>query len=190
MGWTGTHKPKGQKMKDFFASEFSSVEILACKTLQRRETYMAVRRKNDPNEHVFAIVCLLHFTPQSYYNVTYKDMSEFCGPNASNCPEDVLSLLSPLEDQCKDAESSSYQWADEWRKRCQENLQKRAAIKIRKGMHIKFEKPLQFTDGSEHTEFMVESGRPMRLRVMNDSFPRVYRIRRDTLLCTPYEVVS
>lgn len=77
-----------------------------------------LKRKSD-NEYVeipeneretFAVVFLTSVNNNDYYNFSYKDMDESCGPCESKCPISILKLLSPIESQ----------WANEWRKRCEE----------------------------------------------------------------------
>lgn len=80
--------------------------------------YAAIERINKENPEdriVFAVVCLTSTDMKNYYNFAYKDMDETCGPYQSNCPKGILDLLTPTESE----------WANAWRQRCYENLQKK-----------------------------------------------------------------
>ena len=66
----------------------------------------------ENEQRVFAVVFLTSTNMKDYYNFSYKDMDESCGPNRCDCPKGILDLLSPTESE----------WANEWRKQCYENL--------------------------------------------------------------------
>ena len=137
MGWSSTHKPHGMAIKEFFIGEFGR-EIVDCAVVNRNTAYIAYRT-NDHNIH--AIVCLLKYNSRDYYNISYKDMDETSGPNASECPERILKVLTPIENE----------WANAWRKRCRENIQKRkeTLLKLRVGNVLKLSKPITLTSGQQ-----------------------------------------
>lgn len=147
MGWTYTNRLKSQSIRAFFDAELTydgKSGILDCAVVNRRTAYIAYKHPRDG--HVFGIVCLLDYRPKDYYNFGYKDMDESMGPNESECPARILKLLSPTDSE----------YALEWRKRCQENLDKRAkAPKVKVGDTIVFKLPVTFRDGLKENVFIV-----------------------------------
>lgn len=156
MGWTHTHRPKGQSIKDFFIAEFCSNEpdrILDC-AMVKGTVYMAYKKGDG---RVTAIVCLTNRAPRSHFNFGYKDMGEIMGPYQYDCPARILDLLSdpPPNDD-----------AAEWRARCRENLAKPKSPNIDNGDIVKFKKEISFTDNTKHSTFeVVKSNRKIRFRV-------------------------
>lgn len=70
--------------------------------------YAACCWQNSKNEDVsdtHGLICLTSVKDGQFY---YKDMTESMGPYQSNCPESILSLLSPTVNE----------YALDWRKRC------------------------------------------------------------------------
>lgn len=62
-------------------------------------------------QYVFAVVFLTSTDSKDYFNFSYKDMDETCGPCYYDCPKGILDLLTPIESE----------WANKWRKACYEN---------------------------------------------------------------------
>lgn len=134
MGWTGTHKPAGQSLRDFFTEEFRGTEILDFSVVNYTECYAAMRNKRG---EVFGMVILVHMAPQSYWNVTYKEMGESMGPFAFNCPKrilDLLDTLAPVEptpdyDDPELVRKIGHAFgAYEWRQRCRQEAAKRREV--------------------------------------------------------------
>jgi hypothetical protein len=157
MGWTYFHRPSGQTMentfrKEFdFSNEYGSCEVVACSS-KLTTSYLAIRRTYpDGKSYVFGMVCLINHCPKSYYNFGYKDISEEMGPCQTECPGQILNLLSPLEEIYSDLHSEGGgKWAKEWRDAC---LARLAKPKPKKGDLIKFKHPIRFTGGFEHDTF-------------------------------------
>ncbi len=84
--------------------------------------YAAVeQQRSDGARAVFALVCLTYYNPRDPegFIFGYKDMTEHMGPCESDCPEDILDLLTPTDRP----------YAIAWRARCRENAAaKRDAI--------------------------------------------------------------
>lgn len=82
--------------------------------------YAAVEmiRPDSPRE-VFALVCLVDHNPRDSegYVFGYKDMDEGMGPVESDCPADILDMLTP----------TSRPYAIAWRERCRVNADRRRA---------------------------------------------------------------
>jgi hypothetical protein len=129
MGWTQTHKPKGQSLLDFFTSEFNNEKngvtftVLDC-AAKLNEAYLAIEKVEKNIRIVFAVVCLIRYYPKDpYYNFGYKDMDESLGPYCYNCPERILTLLTPTNSK----------YANEWRQNCRQN----SHVKILEMQYIK-----------------------------------------------------
>lgn len=77
--------------------------------------YLAVERIVNEEKVVFAAVYLTSINMKDYYNFSYKDMDETVGPCQRECPESILKLLTPTDNE----------WANEWRNDCWENVRKK-----------------------------------------------------------------
>lgn len=83
--------------------------------------YAAVKKtkfatETEPEKSiVFAAICLTSTNMKDYYNFSYKDMDETCGPYQYDCPKGILDLLTPTDSE----------FANNWRERCYENLEKK-----------------------------------------------------------------
>ena len=131
MGWTYTHREKGISNRDWFADEFSSIEILDCATIGgwSGTFYAACRHKHDgPDGPVWAMICMLGWRANDHFNFGYKDLDETMGPSDDDCPERVFKLLTPLE-------PGKYEWAEGWRARVAEKL---ARPKVKKGTKVRW----------------------------------------------------
>lgn len=163
MGWTFTRKEKNETVLQFFENSFNYTredgsygKILKCKVVGMKTAYMAYEIKQaDPAAvKIVALVCLLEYRPKDYwYNFGYKDMDETVGPCESNCPEDILKMLTPTD----------YEYAIEWRKRCYENLAKKKAVpKLKDGMKITVDPPIYYGSGYGYvSEFMIYDAKRM-----------------------------
>lgn len=72
--------------------------------------YAAVERtpvNGDPVE-VFAVIFLLGYAPKEHFDFGYKDMTEHDGPYYHECPERILKLLTPTDNE----------YALKWRAAC------------------------------------------------------------------------
>ncbi|MGB9803113.1 DUF6927 domain-containing protein [Desulfofundulus sp.] len=177
MGWTYTDKPKGMSVRQFFEKQFNYTrddgrygKVLDCAVVNLREAYIAYETGDaQGNREVRAIVCALGYSPNSYNNFGYKDMTETMGPYLYNCPERILRMLTPTD----------HEWAREWREKCWERIRaKKARPKLKKGMVVKFADSIVFRSGRKEDTFRVED--PKRL-VFSDRWGRRYKLRRDIL---------
>jgi hypothetical protein len=133
MGWTGTHRPKGQPLREFFEGEgFDPARIVDFAVKHRTTAYVAYRMPDT--EEIAAYVILIRYS-RDYFNITYKDMHEMMGPNESECPERILDLLDPTDND----------YANEWRARCRKNIAIRRSVK--KGTEVRFVTPIEFSNG-------------------------------------------
>ena len=190
MGWTYTHKHSSLSMKDFFKEEFGfandrrAVRLLDCAVVNLREAYLAFEAldKATGKREVFAVVCLLHYKPNEYYNIGYKDMEESEGPYYYNCPERILKLLTPTTNE----------YALRWRQKCWERIERRKSMsRLTQGDVIEFEKPLPFSDGTEQSRLQLVDDSKKRgfLRFQNPDSGLYYAVSRELLMSTPFKVI-
>ena len=143
MGWLSfsMHRP----VKEWFKNELDSkYELLDAALVQRTTFYAAV--KNKETGQVVCAVYLIRWSPKSWDNFCYKDMTEFSGPCQVNCPRRIMKLLSALND-----ENDPNGWAREWRARVEKYWATRNTINS--GEIIKTESPVSFTSGNEYQYF-------------------------------------
>lgn len=130
MGWTSYHAEhykKGQvdriaEIKKICTSDSKEngswfpLKVIAVGST----VYAAVERKRPTGEHfVYAEVFLTSVNSKDYYNFSYKNMDETCGPYETDCPASILNLLSPTDNE----------FAKEWREKCRQNLADKKAKK-------------------------------------------------------------
>lgn len=117
MGWSYEHRDKGTSNFDWFKQDWSpGYELLDGATVGGT-FYGALRR---PDGLVTAVVILTRWAPNDHFNFGTKSMTESWGPVEDRCPQRILDLLSPVEDLFPGEDSSSRQWASEWRQRCRD----------------------------------------------------------------------
>ncbi|VWX51042.1 hypothetical protein [Novosphingobium sp. 9U] len=143
--------------------------VLASACVSNTEYYAAVVPIESGVEGpAFAIVCMVRWIPRSATNENfgYKDLSERMGISQCNCPERILDLLGPTDNEN----------AIEWRATCRARIAKRKR-QLPEGGIIRFSEAIRFTDGYEGQEFVVErAGRKVRL-ISRDTRAR-YRVSR------------
>lgn len=84
------------------------------------------------NGEVWAAIFLTSTNNKDYYNFSYKDMDETCGPYQCDCPESILKLLSETKSE----------YALAWRQRCRDKRkQKNALMRLPIGTVIEFVRP-------------------------------------------------
>ena len=128
MGWTSynAHHYNSKGNVDVLAEVNSMLnwedEYRKCEVLKSSRhgstVYSAVKCTNKATgvENVVATIFLTSVRNNDYYNFSYKDMDETCGPYYYDCPKAILDLLTPTESE----------WANNWRNACRENLEKKA----------------------------------------------------------------
>ena len=141
MGWMTTYKPKGEPALGFFnrAGVFTwsddnpnKYRVLDSAVVRFNTFYAAIEQthKETGERRVWAAVILIQHYPKNIHNFGWKDMSESAGPFASECPKRILKLLTPT-----DSEN-----ANDWRKRCWANIEKRKIYKsLPHGTVLKYE---------------------------------------------------
>lgn len=96
---------------------YPKLEVL--KSVMKGSTYYAAVQ-NVTEGITFGIVVLTRVNNKDYCNFAYKEMDETMGPGYCECPDSILKLLSPTENE----------FAIEWRKNCAEYNAKRKAKQI------------------------------------------------------------
>lgn len=121
MGWTGYNANFYKKGKVDRLAEIKSLydgeenyKILKA-SLVGSVVYAAIEKNTDDEKCVFAAVYLTSTKEDDYFNFSYKDLDETCGPNYYDCPESILKLLTPTDND----------YAIEWRVECWENIRKK-----------------------------------------------------------------
>lgn len=138
MGWTGTYRPYGQSLRDFFQAEFIDNEILDFATVNRTTCYAAMRKGDE----VWGLVILVTYPKNDWENIRFKYVSEEMGPVESQCPVRILDLLTPTDSK----------YAQEWRDRCYANARK---VTPTFGDTVRFSHPITFTNGRDEDTFTV-----------------------------------
>ena len=91
--------------------------------------YAAVQIKhNGVQEKVLGVVALISTKWHDGMNFGYKDMDETMGPGYYDCPKTILDLLTPTDSE----------WANEWRQKCREQLNRPKLGQLPIGTKIKW----------------------------------------------------
>lgn len=178
MGWMSFHMD--MPVKEWFKSNLSDEATVLDIAVVKRNTLYAAIRENKTGL-VYCAVYLLRWS-RDYYNFSYKSMSEFCGPCEAECPERILKLLSPLND-----ENDSNSYARNWRKRCYDNINSRK--KINSGNVIKVNEPLKFTNGLMFQYFKKIGKRMYAGIIENNQFKPCSRVRLN-MKYIEYEMIA
>lgn len=188
MGWTYTHKDEGESVKEFFSKEFGyanekrKTRVLDCAVVCLREAYLAFEDMNlvDGTREVFAIVCALDYRPLDHWNFGYKDMDETMGPYYYNCPERILNLLTPTDNE----------YALKWRRKCREAVERRKKVaKIKNGDILEFEEPIVFQNGCKIRQLQVKDKKKGLFKEPGRAWIS-FKLKRDALANRPFRVVT
>jgi len=147
MGWTSFRL--NEPIKDWFKHELESSNkyIVLDSALVERTTMFAAIQEIETKE-VFCVVYIINWS-KGYFNFSYKDMTEFAGPCAYNCPERIFRLLTQLND-----ENDPNGWARGWREKVGLLINKRKAIcRIKANNVIKTSEPIGFSNNYNYQYF-------------------------------------
>ena len=121
MGWLymqslGGHAGPREYLDAQFTFENAEGRSKVLRSTLLGDTYYAAveqQRRDGGESAVFAFVCLTDYNPRDAEGFVfgYKDMTEHMGPCESDCPEDILDLLTPTDRP----------YAIVWRARCRAN---------------------------------------------------------------------
>jgi hypothetical protein len=127
MGWLYMKSLKGHAGPSHYLDDQLTYDqdgvrsrVLKSALVAQRVFYAAVEQTRPGREReVFAVVCLVDYNPHASdgYIFGYKDMTETMGPHESDCPEPILDLLMPTDND----------YARAWRERCRANAARRVA---------------------------------------------------------------
>ena len=168
MGWLTF--PMYQPVKEWFKESWErneNIEVLDVAIVKYRELYAAI--KNKKTDEVFAVIYLLTYSPKSHYNFGYKDMNETMGPFYHNCPERILKLLTPTDNET----------ANRWREHVKETHRKRKLMKQMNGKVLKLSEPISFTNGSHYSCFTKQNKRTYAGYISNGIFKSCTRVQID-----------
>jgi hypothetical protein len=173
MGWTSypMHKP----VKEWFKEQWENssavkYEVIDSALVKRNTLYGAIRIKESGE--IFCAVFLIRWS-RDVYNFSYKDMTEHSGPCVCDCPQRIMKLLSPLND-----ENDNSGYARDWRKRVENYWEKRNTLKKNKEAIIKTKTPVQFTNGNQY-QYFKKIGRTIWAGDLtaNEEFFELVRVR-------------
>jgi hypothetical protein len=142
MGWTGIYE-KPKSLKEFFFQECntSKIEPVDCRVVGT--TIYGACRIRATNE-IFGLVVLTSKTKKEFL---YSEQQEDHVPCYYDCPEAILKLLSPTDNE----------WSLKWRNKCRENAKKKKSISS-KNVLIEVETPIKFNNGLSFSFFEKRNG--------------------------------
>jgi len=146
MGWTAGYLegPFSSKAAiDFEFGERFTDRVLAT---ARYGTVIYAAVEAADSDDVFGLVLLAERRDGVLFT---KSINENAGPPHDGCPARILDLLTPASSEC----------AQRWRERCRVRL---ARDRPRRGQKIVFGRPIDFSDGSQHSCLVFEGGSRFR----------------------------
>lgn len=152
MGAVQYHRPKGQTDREHLQSElFTDTKFTIIDSVTKGTTFYGAVHDGLTDE-VWALI-VLQQRLRGHYNYSRKVMDETVGPYYYDCPDRILDLLTPTENECARA----------WRMACRtRNAQRAARPKIKAGDTVRFADRFAFGDGHEGDTFVFISGSTFR----------------------------
>lgn len=153
MGWTGTCKPQGMSMDEFFEKEIGANFVGKGAFVHLSEYYRAFEWDPEKNgkKRFGVLVCMVQMSRDRNFNIYYKDMTATMGPGLYNCPERILKMVEQTE--------PFNEWEKDWRRGCWNAINKKKLAKgLKAGDIIKFKEVIEFTNGSVCDTFCVREG--------------------------------
>lgn len=150
MGWDYTRREKGQSHLDFFRKEIDceTHKLLSVAGTMLGPVYGALEITHPGQEpFVIGVVFLVHWDHSNLaYNFGYKEISEEMGPCEASCPRKILDRLTSLSvlEERGIFSGKSLEFASAWRDRCEQNLEKREALRLKQGMILRTPKIIKF----------------------------------------------
>lgn len=201
MGWTSTHRRKGEATnKEWFAREYGGerVKLLDFYTHSLAEGYGLIEVTPDDGDPYRTAVAIMMDWRNGQYNFAWKDMDETMGPNISNCPERILRRLSPVEQITSGPDSRK--WVQNWRDRCWINVNQRkatskarrqitAAVKAEGGVYVRLPEPMAFRAGHKQDTFYIARTKPERVYDRKGGYTW-YRVGINQLLTLGAQIVT
>lgn len=147
MGWTYTNRHTS--IDEFFDNNWKTPNnkytcIGKGSVVNFREYYRAIR--NNETDEVFCFIALIDCKGDGDFNFGYKDMQDSMHPYVFNCPERILKLLTPTDNEDATA----------WRNACLERIkQRKEKNEIPTGSIIKFKDTYTFSNGGKSDTFVL-----------------------------------
>lgn len=183
MGWTFTNRPIGLSHQDFFSQKLNweGGRVLDAAGIGFTQVYLAFElldratgESREPRE-VIAVACKIKWRKSNDgYNFGYKCMDETMGPLIARCPQRILELLTPTDDER----------ARQWREACWNTIRRRKERpKLQPGDVVLFSETLHFSGVDRRILEVVPAGRKLRFAEfpVSDSSPQRYRVYRRNL---------
>ena len=145
MGWTSYHAShykvkngirtvdRKAEMDEIFKDENSyngKYRLTNLKSAMVGSTYYAaierIEIENPKNRIVGAVICLTSTDMKDHFNFAYKDMDETMGPYKYDCPNGILDLLTPTENE----------YALNWRQKCYERITEKKNPNVLKNLPV------------------------------------------------------
>jgi hypothetical protein len=150
MGWSGLYKRSGETTKELLFRECNNPNYKVVDMAHKnfKTVYMAYQEVSTGI--VRASVFLISYHKKDH-ELMYKEISESSGPYEVNCPERILKLLTPTDNET----------ANQWRQQCWNNIRLVKEMKkkgIGAGSVIKFKSEIGFTNGFKAQVFKLEKG--------------------------------
>lgn len=146
MGWTAGYLDRPFSAKAAIAFEFGEGFTDRVLATARYGTVIYAAVEAGDSDEVFGLVLLAERRDGVLFT---KSMSENAGPAHDGCPARILDLLTPASSEC----------AHRWRERCRARL---ARGRPCRGQTIVFDRPIDFSDGSQHRCLVFEGGSRFR----------------------------
>lgn len=155
MGWSYGSKP--DNVKEYFTNQLNysrdgfSQRCLDIAIVNLKTIYAAVEQVgNDGIKNVSAAIIAINFITKKEdgFKSTefgYKDMDETMGCYQTDCPERILKLLTPTDNE----------YAKAWREACWSRINKRKENKVSDGDVIRFNEKIRFSSGNSYDTFKV-----------------------------------
>ena len=122
MGWTtcnASHYKNGKVDRKAECDDLWNKDCTVLKSTMKGSTYYGALKLRDGRVIGTAVLTCGGERNSHYFNFGYKAMDETVGPCCYDCPKSILNLLTPTDSE----------WANEWRRKCYENANKKRWIK-------------------------------------------------------------
>lgn len=171
MGWTFQAKPRSvrDELTRLLTWETDTVRVRPLDlAIKLSVAYAAVEtvQKDSGHAEVWCAVILMRYSKvkDDRFPWGHKDLEESMGPYECDCPERILNLLTPTNNET----------ARQWRLQCRERLNRPGMPAA--GTRVQFDVPIEFKNGAMLREFIVEAcGRRRRLRGTDGALYRIPR---------------
>lgn len=151
MGWLTYHRPTGESDREHLQREVCGDRHTILDGVTKGFTFYGAVR-DDETDEVWALIVLQQRT-HGYQNYGRKVMDETVGPYHYDCPDRILDLLTPTENE----------HALAWRAACRtRNAARAARPKVKAGDIVRFADRFSFGDGHEGDTFVFVSGSTFR----------------------------